>query len=88
VVSDVGGLSEVVRLHETGIKVRPNDPGSLAWGILHTLKHPDWSAQRVQNAYREVREEYNWHHIADMTIDVYSRVIEEAKAGEWAYREA
>ncbi|HMA36678.1 MAG TPA: glycosyltransferase family 4 protein, partial [Chloroflexia bacterium] len=32
VVSDTGGLSEVVTLHENGLKVHPNDPGSLAWG--------------------------------------------------------
>src|SRR6478735_3434733 len=29
VVSDIGGLSEVVDVHETGIKVYPNDPKSL-----------------------------------------------------------
>ena len=40
VVSDVGGLSEVVEMHETGIKVHPNDPQSLAWGILYTLQNP------------------------------------------------
>ena len=50
VVSDVGGLSEVVEMHETGIKVYPNDPKSLAWGILYTLENPQWSRQRVQNA--------------------------------------
>jgi glycosyltransferase involved in cell wall biosynthesis len=86
VVSDEGGLSEVVDLHETGIKVHPNDPDSLAWGILHTLSHPEWSAARVQNADRIVREQYNWHRIADMTTDVYRRVVDEARAGGWAYR--
>lgn len=87
VVSDVGGLSEVVDNNETGIKVYPNDPQSLAWGILHTLKNPEWSRQRVENAARVVREQYNWHRIADMTIDVYNKTVEEAKAGDWAYKE-
>lgn len=86
VVSDVGGLSEVVELHQTGIKVYPNDPDSLAWGILHTLKHPDWSRERARNADRVVRSEYNWHRVADMTTRVYERVVAEAKAGEWAHR--
>lgn len=86
VVSDVGGLSEVVDLHETGIKVYPDNPESLAWGILHTLKHPDWSRTRVENAGRIVRSQYNWGRIADMTLDVYRRVAEEARAGDWAYR--
>jgi glycosyltransferase involved in cell wall biosynthesis len=87
VVSDVGGLAEVVDMHETGIKVYPDNPESLAWGILHTLKNPEWSRARVQNAARVVREQYNWHRIADMTIDVYNKTVEDAKAGDWAYRD-
>ncbi len=87
VVSETGGLSEVVKLHETGITVHPNDPGSLAWGILHTLRHPDWSRQRAENANRVVRSEFNWARIADMTLQVYNRAVNEAKAGDWAYRE-
>jgi glycogen(starch) synthase len=86
IVSDVGGLSEVVDLHETGIKVYPDDPQSLAWGILHTLKHPDWSRQRARNAERVVREEYNWSLIADKTLAVYEQVVAEARSGDWAYR--
>ena len=86
VVADVGGLSEVVRLHDTGIKVHPNDPQSLAWGILHTLRHPEWSATRASNANHIVRAEYNWARIADMTTRVYSRVTYEASAGDWAYK--
>lgn len=87
VVSDVGGLSEVVELHETGIKVHPDDPQSLAWGILHTLQNPEWSQARARNADRVARELYNWGRIADMTLDVYERVVGEAKAGDWAYKE-
>ena len=86
VVSDVGGLSEVVEHGVTGIKVKPDDPDSLASGILDTLKHPKETARRVQNADRLVRKQYNWRHIARMTIDVYRTVVKEAKAGDWAYR--
>lgn len=86
VVSDVGGLSEVVDLHNTGIKVHPDDPQSLAWGILHTLQNPEWSAARASNANQMVRAEYNWGRIADITTQVYRRVIDEAKSGDWAYR--
>lgn len=87
VVSDVGGLSEVVDLHQTGIKVHPDDPQSLAWGILHTLRNPEWSAARARNANHVVRAEYNWARIADMTMQVYRRVVDEAKSGDWAYQE-
>lgn len=86
VVSDTGGLSEVVELHETGIKIYPNNPASIAWGILHTLKHPEWSAARAEKAAIVARTEYNWPRIADMTLEVYKRIATEAKAGDWAYR--
>ena len=83
VVSEVGGLRDVVQHAETGITVYPDDPGSLAWGILHTLQHPTWAAARVENAYTVVREEYNWERIARMTADVYQRVIAERMATNW-----
>jgi glycosyltransferase involved in cell wall biosynthesis len=85
VASEVGGLSEVITLHETGILVHPNDPGSLAWGVLQTLIHPQWAAARAANANRMVREFYNWDRIAKMTNAVYERIVHEAKAGDWAY---
>ena len=86
VASDTGGLSEVINLHENGLKVYPNDPDSLAWGILQTLVHPDWARGRAANARRDVDTLYNWDRIAKMTKAVYERVVGEARAGDWAYR--
>ena len=83
VVASTGGLSEVVALHETGLTVHPNDAESLAWGILHTLQHPDWSHTRAENAYRVVREEFNWAKIARMTADVYTRAYAAWQQDSW-----
>jgi glycogen synthase len=83
VVSEVGGLKDVVRHGETGVTVYPDNPASLAWGVLHTLQHPEWSAMRVQNAYRVVRGEYNWERIARMTADTYRRIISERMVTDW-----
>lgn len=83
VVSEVGGLKEVVRHGETGITIYPENVESLAWGILHTLEHPDWARARVENAYREVVEEYNWSRIARKTMEVYRRIVAERAATEW-----
>jgi glycogen(starch) synthase len=83
VVSKVGGLKDVVQHAETGITVYPDNPESLAWGILHTLQHPEWSAERVKNAYRVVQEEYNWERIARMTADTYRNVIAERAIAIW-----
>ncbi len=83
VVSMAGGLQEIVKHAETGITVYPDNPESLAWGINHTLARPDWAAQRAQNAYRVVLDEYNWNRIAEQTIRVYRRVIEEHSKANW-----
>jgi glycogen(starch) synthase len=83
VVAEVGGLQDVVQHAETGITIYPGDPGSLAWGILHTLQNPEWAAKRVENAYRVVNEVYNWDLIARQTVDVYRRVIAERVITVW-----
>ena len=83
VVSEVGGLTEVVRHAETGITIYPDNRESLAWGIVHTLQHPDWTAKRVESAYREVRELYNWDRIARLTANVYERIVAERALTKW-----
>lgn len=83
VASAVGGLDEVVDLHETGIKVYPNDPRSIAWGVLHTLDNPAWAAARVANAGRVVRERFNWEGVARDTVSVYERVVAERRRADW-----
>ncbi len=85
VVSDTGGLSEVVELHETGIKVYPDNPDSLAWGILHTLNHPDWSTQRAESAYKAVTTIYNWGNLAQQTKAVYAQVLHEYNQSDWGH---
>ena len=73
----------MVALHETGLTVHPNDADSLAWGILHTLQHPDWSRTRAENAYQVVCEEFNWDKIARMTADVYARAYAAWEQDSW-----
>jgi glycosyltransferase involved in cell wall biosynthesis len=83
VVSEVGGLQDVVQHAETGITIYPDDPASLTWGIVHTLQNPEWAAARVAQAYREVRDRYDWHHIARQTEAVYRRIIAERTITAW-----
>lgn len=83
VVAETGGLAEVVKLHETGLTVHPNDPGSLAWGIIHTLTHPDWSHTRAENALQVIASLFSWDEIATSTIAVYRRVANEWWRGSW-----
>ncbi|MHB9033520.1 MAG: glycosyltransferase family 4 protein, partial [Anaerolineae bacterium] len=83
VVSEVGGLREVVQHAETGITIYPNNPDSCAWGILHTLMHPEWAVMRVENAYRKVLEVFNWQTIAAQTAAVMQRIVDERAKAAW-----
>lgn len=83
VVSDVGGLGNVVEHGETGLTVFAENPASLAWGIVLTLQDPEGAAERAKAAYRVVWEQYNWQRIARLTADLYRRVGVERAATDW-----
>jgi glycosyltransferase involved in cell wall biosynthesis len=75
VVSDTGGLSEIIEHEVTGLKVYPNNPESLAWGINKLLLDPAYSAKIRENAYRRVLEKYDWAKIAQQTKHIYENVL-------------
>jgi glycosyltransferase involved in cell wall biosynthesis len=83
VVSEVGGLQDVVDHGQTGLTVYPDDPASLAWGIVQTLQDPDQAQARVARAYQIVRQRYNWQAIARMTAGVYETVIAARAETRW-----
>src|SRR5438876_7896376 len=71
VVSDVGGLSEIVEDGVTGVKVPSSDPHALAEGILRVLDNRELSERLKENAYRAVQERYRWDLIAEKTLEAY-----------------
>ncbi|RMF05440.1 MAG: glycosyltransferase family 1 protein [Chloroflexi bacterium] len=75
VVSDVGGFSEVVTHNFTGTTVFPDNPESIAWGIIHTLSNPAGTQNHVENAKKWVAENFTWNRVAQLTGDVYQTVI-------------
>lgn len=83
VVSDAGGLKEVVRHEETGILTYAGNAESLAWGILRTLQDPAAAQRRARNAQKAVQREFNWKRIAQQTQQVYRRVWNEYKHTRW-----
>lgn len=83
VVSDVGGLREVVDHGVTGLSAWSDNPDALAWAILQILKNPYSARMMAENAYRKVMEQFNWRRIADQTAGVYERVWSEYEASDW-----
>jgi len=83
VVSDTGGLSEIVDHNATGFKAYPNDPGSLAWGITKILLDQDYNSSIRENAYKKVKKTYDWARIAKQTKMTYEAVLSESSRSFW-----
>ncbi len=75
VVSDAGGLAEVVRHTKTGIVTWKWDCNSLAWGILEVLKNSGYAKWLTDNAYDELGKRFNWAKIAVQTQAVYEKAL-------------
>lgn len=84
VVSDTGGLSEIVEHDVTGVKVFPNSVDSLGWGILRVLTDEKYRNMLRMNAYRMVQERFDWDKIAQQTMRVYDGVLNEYSKSFWA----
>ncbi|MCS7124728.1 MAG: glycosyltransferase family 4 protein [Candidatus Bathyarchaeota archaeon] len=84
VVSDTGGLSEIVEHDVTGVKVYPDNIDSLAWGVTRVLLDEGYANRLRENAYRVVLEKFNWAKISQQTKSVYERVLNEYSRTLWA----
>jgi glycosyltransferase involved in cell wall biosynthesis len=84
VASDTGGLSEIIEHDVTGVKVYPNNPDSLAWGITKILQDEAYAKQIRDNAYQRVLERYDWEKIASDTKRIYEGVLGEYSKSFWA----
>ena len=83
VVSDTGGLTEIVEHDKTGVKVFANSAESLAWGINRILLDPSYAELIKSNAYSRVLETYNWSRIAEKVKILYQWIRRDYKHGSW-----
>jgi glycosyltransferase involved in cell wall biosynthesis len=83
VVSNTGGLAEVVHHRETGIVTQTNNPDSLAQGILEILRDPYLAKQLVEAAYEDLGVRFNWSKLAEETTAIYDMVVQERQTVEW-----
>lgn len=83
VASDVGGLSEIVRHEENGLKALPGHAVSLAAQIDRLLTDRALARRLARNALQEVEERYTWVSIARTTTAVYDDVGLECVRSAW-----
>ena len=80
VVSDIGGLNEIVQHKENGMKAYAGNANSIADSVLELLYDHQLCSNVVKKAKSKVRNEYNWNKIAQDTHFTYQKAICETMA--------
>ncbi len=75
VVSDVGGLAEIVKHNKTGVKVYPDNSDSLSLGILKILTNQKYADTLTKNAYKAIISRNDWDSLAEKTAETYAKVL-------------
>ena len=88
VVSDAGGLNEIVDHGINGMKSYCGNPNSLADSILTLLFNKDLAETCSKNAIEKVKAKYNWTKIASDTNFTYQKAICETMAERRAKQDA
>lgn len=77
VVSDIGGLNEIVDHKINGMKTYAGNANSIADSVLELLYDPKLCQDVTKNAKLKVKTEYNWEKIAQETYSTYKKAISE-----------
>ena len=74
-----GGFTEIVETTGGGELVEPDDPESLAEGILRIQRDPTLAQKLGQNGFEKVREHYSVARMAERALEAYESVLNVAK---------
>lgn len=83
VVSDVGGLGEIINHRQNGLKAYVGSANSLADNIIELLVNDEMAKNLKSKAIKDVMDKYTWKKVAMLTCKMYDMVKEEAKSTEW-----
>ncbi len=75
VVSDIGGLNEIVEHGVDGMKSYAGNPNSIADSVLTLLYDHQLCDNISKNAKNKVKEQFNWNKIAQDTHFIYEKAI-------------
>lgn len=75
VVSDIGGLNEIVTHGVDGMKSYAGNPNSIADSVLTLLYDHQLCDNISKKAKNKVKEQFNWNKIAQDTHFIYEKAI-------------
>jgi glycosyltransferase involved in cell wall biosynthesis len=76
IVSDTGGLGEIISHNVDGLKVRAGDYLDMAEAIKLILHHPFLANKLSSNARKKVRDDYAWEVVGRRTVQCYQYLDE------------
>jgi glycosyltransferase involved in cell wall biosynthesis len=77
VASGIDGLSEIISHEENGIKVFPQNPSSIFWGVDRVLSDRGLAEHLKEKGRESIEKEFSWSIIAEKTLDLYKGAINE-----------
>jgi glycosyltransferase involved in cell wall biosynthesis len=80
IATAVGGIPEVINHGSNGLLVPPEDPKSLAQALMAVLEDPQMARRIGQRARERIVETYSIEAMAQRTLGLYSRVLDESKS--------
>lgn len=83
VASNTGGLGELVRHRENGMKFMTGSKDSLKDNLLELLSDNDLAKSLSKRAQIDLKATYSWEMVAKQTEKVYEKIKEETKGTNW-----
>lgn len=79
IVTDVGGLMEVVDHGKYGIVIPKKNPVALAEAISYLIESPDRMSEMGKKARLHVLNLYNWENNLNKMIEIYKTILKKEK---------
>jgi glycosyltransferase involved in cell wall biosynthesis len=73
VASRIGGIPDIIRDHENGLLVPPQNQKKLAEAIIYLLRNDNLRKKLGSNSLK-LAKNYNWSEIAEKTISLYKEI--------------
>ncbi len=74
ITTSIGGITSMVRNHESGVLVEPGNPKALAVGIEQLLNDSSLRKNLSTKAFAEVNAGYSWTNVARKFAELYEEI--------------
>jgi glycosyltransferase involved in cell wall biosynthesis len=82
IVTDVGGLMEVVAHGKYGTVIPKNNPSALAEAILRIRSEPTYYQEQAKAAREHVLRTYDWNNNLELMISEYAKLVSHKEEGK------